>query len=78
MNVRIVQNFYSNGDVKYEVKKRNWRGGYEEIYLIDGSGCAEFDTFEEAFKFAFPKQDKHNPYLVDSKILIESYSDVEY
>jgi hypothetical protein len=78
MNVRIVQNFYSNGDVKYEVKKRNWRGGYEEIYLIDGSGCAEFDTFEEAFKFAFPKQDEHNPYLVDSKILIESYSDAEY
>ena len=63
MNVRIVQNFYSNGDVKYEVKKRNWRGGYEEIYLIDGSGCAEFDTFEEAFNFAFPKQDEHNPYL---------------
>ena len=78
MNVRIVQNFYSNGDIKYEVKKRNWRGGYEEIYLIDGSGCAEFDTFEEAFNFAFPKQDEHKPYLVDSKILIESYSDVEY
>ena len=77
MNIRIVQNCYSDGTLKYEVRQRNWRGGYDEVYKPDGSGVAEFDTFDEAFKFAFPNQDKRSPYLVDSKVLYEDYSDIE-
>lgn len=75
--IRIVQNCYSDGTLKYDVRQRNWRDGYDEVYKPDGSGVAEFDTFDEAFKFAFPKQDKHNPYIVDSKVLYEDYSDIE-
>ena len=52
MNIRIVQNNYSDGTLKYEVRQRNWRGGYDEVYKPNGSGVAEFDTFDEAFKFA--------------------------
>lgn len=77
MNIRIVQNCYSDGTLKYEVRQRNCRGGYDEVYKLDGSGVAEFDTFDEAFKFAFPKKDKHNQYLVYSKVLYEDYSDIE-
>lgn len=77
MNIRIVQNCYSDSTLKYEVQQRNWRDGYDEVYKPDGSGVAEFDTFDEAFKFAFPNQDKQDPYLVDSKVLYEGYSDLE-
>ena len=55
-NIRIVKNYYSDGSIKYEVEKRNWRGGYEAIYLIDGSGCAEFDTFPQSCRSFYPKK----------------------
>ena len=77
MFVRIVKELYSDGSVKYAVKSRNYRGGFDPLCFPDGSGYVEFDTYKEAYNYAFPnKQDK--PYLIKSKVMLEDYSDLEY
>jgi hypothetical protein len=78
MFVRIVKELYSDGSVKYAVKSRNHRGGFDPVCLKDGSGYAEFDTYEEAYKYAFPNKSNQQPYIISSEVMISDYSDLEY
>ena len=80
MFVRIVKELYSDGSVKYALYSRNYRGGFEPVYLKDGSGCAEFDTYKEAYKYAFPNKSESDqmPYIISSEVMISDYSDLEY
>ena len=78
MFVRIVKELYSDGSVKYTVKSRNHRGGFDPVCFKDGSGYAEFDTYEDAYKYAFPNKSNQNPYIISSEVMISDYSDLEY
>lgn len=77
MYIRIVEELYSDGSIKYAVECRNYRGGFDTMSLPDGSGWAEFDTYKEAYKFAFPNKKCQKPYITSTKILLEDYSDLE-
>lgn len=78
MFVRIDEEKYSDGSIKYAIKKRNYRGGFEPLYFQDGSGCAEFDTYKEAYNYAFPNEKNQKPYLISTKVMSSGYSDLEY
>ena len=80
MYVRIVKELYSDGCVKYAVQCRNYRGGFEPMVLPDASGWAEFDTYKEAYKFAFPNKTNESEltYIISSEVVMEDYSDLEY
>lgn len=81
MFVRIVKELYSDGSVKYAVKSRNHRGVFEPVCFKDGSGYAEFDSYEEAYKYAFPNKSNQTSeyvYLISSEVMISDYSDLEY
>lgn len=78
MFVRIVKELYSDGSVKYAIKSRNYRGGFDPVCFKDGSGYAEFDTYEEAYKYAFPNKNNQKPYIISSEVMISDYSDLEY
>ena len=81
MFVRIVKEIYSDGSVKYAVKSRNHRGGFDPVCFKDGSGYAEFNSYEDAYEFAFPnksKQISEYAYLISSEVMISDYSDLEY
>ena len=78
MFVRIVKELYSDGSVKYALYSRNYRGGFEPVYLKDGSGCAEFDTYKEAYNYAFPNKKNQKPHIISTKVMLSDYSDLEY
>lgn len=78
MFVRIVQEFYSDGSIKYIVEGRNYRGGFEPLCFQDGSGYAEFDTYKEAYNYAFPNEKNQKPYIISTKVMSSGYSDLEY
>ena len=78
MFVRIVKELYSDGRVKYAIQSRNYRGGFEPVYLKDGSGCAEFDTYKEAYNYAFPNESNQKPYIISSEVMISDYTDLEF
>ena len=78
MFVRIVKELYSDGSVKYALYSRNYRGRFEPVYLKDGSGCAKFDTYKEAYKYAFPNKSDQMPYIISSEVMMSDYTDLEY
>lgn len=78
MFVRIVEEFYSDGSIKYAVQSRNYRGGFETMCFQDGSGYAEFDTYKEAYNYAFPNEKNQKPYITSTKVIASGYSDLEY
>jgi hypothetical protein len=78
MFVRIVKELYSDGSVKYAVESRNHRGGFDPVCFKDGSGYAEFDTYKEAYNYAFPNEKNQKPYIISSEVMVSDYSDLEY
>ena len=44
----------------------------------DGSGYAEFDTYKEAYNYAFPNEKNQKPYITSTKVMASGYSDLEY
>ena len=78
MFVRIVKELYSDGSVKYAVESRNYRGVFDPVCFKDGSGYAEFDTYKEAYNYAFPNEKNQKPYIISSEVMISDYSDLEY
>ena len=81
MFVRIVKELYSDGSVKYALESRNYRGGFDPVCFQDGSGYAEFDSYEEAYKYAFPNKSNQTSeyvYLISSEVMVSDYSDLEY
>ena len=80
MYVRILKELYSDGCVKYAAQCRNYRGGFETMALPDGSGWAVFDSYNEAYEFAFPNKtiEPELTYIISTEVVMEDYSDLEY
>ena len=66
--MRIVKLEYNDGTVKYQIKHRNFRGGWDPI-IHEGKELM-FDTFEEAYACIEPKQE-HSPYILQETVVYE-------
>lgn len=69
----IIKRYYSNGNISYIVKEKNFRGGFDSMYDKLGNEI-EFDTFSGAYKFADP-DGKNNFYtfVIKEEKLMDIY-----